>query len=154
MKNLEQVIESITKNGGATFNPNFTDNEGNFKSVNDGYMVSLPNMESKNQDLKKGLQNLMGNYSLELIENRNLYFGVWLNKLDGFYYFDISENFNSLKFAITTGMKANQIAIYDVAKDKEIVLPTNQTSGTTTQKNSYINGVVKNYLTTGSFYSN
>ena len=153
MKNFKEVIKTVSKNSGTTFNPNFVDSEGNYLSPKKGYSVSLKNYSLKAQSINVGLLEFIKT-SANLVSNSNEFFiGIWLNKLDGFYYFDVSVNIQSLSAALKLGFENKQIAIYDLNKSKDIVLPKVQNQGTIEQSKSYIKAAIKSYTLNGSFYS-
>lgn len=152
MKNLKEVIKEVAKKGGVTFNPNFADNEGNYLIPKNGYAVSLPNYELKSQSINVGLLEFIKTSANLVSNSKDFYIGIWLNKLDGFYYFDVSVNIQSLDAALKLGFENKQIAIYDLNNSKDIVLPKVQSHGTIEQSKSYIKAAIKNYTLNGSFY--
>ena len=131
MGNIRNFIESVTTNGGASLNIN----SGEFNPTN-GYFVSIVGAEKKisnfnGDDLK--------NYVLEnaeLLYNTDVFLGGWMHK--GEIYLDCSQQIADKRTAIIKGMERGQIAIYDAAKGKEILLPTAQKCGTETQKKTYM----------------
>jgi len=60
--------------------------------------------------------------------NRNFkgYLGGWYNAQNKMYYLDIVNIHRSLKHALNEGYRYNQIAIYDLWKDKEIKVSDKQ----------------------------
>ena len=131
MGNIRNFIESVTTNGGASLNIN----NGELNPTK-GYFVSVVGAEKKisnfnGDDLK--------NYILEnseLLNLENVFLGGWMHK--GEIYLDCSQQIADKRTAIIKGMERGQIAIYDAAKGKEILLPTAQKCGTETQKKTYM----------------
>jgi len=118
MGNIRNFIESVTTNGGASLNIN----NGELNPTK-GYFVSVAGAENK-------IENA------ELLNTENVFLGGWMHK--GEIYLDCSQQIADKRTAIIKGMERGQIAIYDAAKGKEILLPTAQKCGTETQKKTYM----------------
>jgi hypothetical protein len=130
--NLSNLVHELALTGG--FSYNITTGESN---PNTGYMVSLHNCEQQfyfddfdNKDLK----NYVARHANTLCDEA-AFLGGWVN--DNVVFLDVSTNIPNLADAIYYGMYNNQLAIYDCANAKDILLPSPQTSGTMTQNKTY-----------------
>lgn len=110
-------INEIIKNGGATLDKNYQ----NIKEKN-GYMVSIMGMEktfplNQLEELKDNIEEYQ-----KILKN-NEYIGLWVeNEL---IYLDISKHYKDLKQAKKMGIYNKQLAIYDIANNKNIYLTKN-----------------------------
>ena len=114
---LEKIITNGINNGGFTI-------DGNFKPIQEknGFMVSLYGYEKIypcNGDYKALKADIM-KYKNIVAKYKNLYIGLWID--NGLIYLDISKHYNSKKRAIQSGIDNDQLAIYDIAKNKSIYL--------------------------------
>jgi hypothetical protein len=138
MKNLNEFVAAIIKNGGATYNLAMGD------TAHKGYMVSKKGFEMKfppEKNVKQAVIQFMEAYGFELYDAEN-YMGAWVD--EGILYMDISNNFEKRSEAIREGYKNEQIAIYDVVAQESVYLPTPQKTGTMTQQQSFINYQIDN----------
>lgn len=114
---LEKIIKDGINNDGFTI-------DGNFKPIQEkkGFMVSLYGYEKiypLNGDYKALKADIL-KYQ-ELIKNyKNIYIGMWID--NDLIYLDISKHYNSKKRAMQAGIQNEQLAIYDIAKNKSIYL--------------------------------
>ena len=115
---VEKIIKAIEKNKGFNFDKN-----GDAVSFDSGYWVGgyYKCLKLTSDTLGKGVNELwyylVDNYDYE---NSKGYIGVW--KKDGFIYLDISKNISDLEKAKEIGFYHNQVAIYDIKNDLEIIL--------------------------------
>lgn len=116
-KVVQEAYAHAIKNGGVTFN-----NHGLITETK-GYMVGYYKSEvTLEQDnfFATVLQDFF-NSNYHVLENmENAYIGVWLNK--GTWYLDISFHILSKNIAISSGIVGQQIAIWDIENNKEILL--------------------------------
>lgn len=110
-KQLKQLREHIATSGGATLNAH-----GVIMAFNSGYCVSIKGFEKTVKRLSKRIINKY----LKIAGLRGMYAGVWLE--DGRYCLDISDNIATREQAIYIGVKNEQRAIYDCAKNDYIYL--------------------------------
>jgi hypothetical protein len=115
---VEKIIKAIKENKGFNFDKN-----GDSVSFDSGYWVGgyYKCLKLTNETLGKGVNELwyylVDNYDYE---NSKGYIGVW--KKDSFIYLDISKCIKDLEKAKEIGFYHNQIAIYDIKNDLEIIL--------------------------------
>lgn len=91
-----------------------------------GYMVSQPDTELR-VSMSVGLSEIVDAINRYIDNNRtilfsgdNVYLGTWID--DSHLYLDISENVEDYYEAVTQGVCANQLAIYDVKYKLDIRL--------------------------------
>ena len=113
MKNLHDIKNLITLNGGATL-----DGNGRQVIINHGYMVSLENCETittlealSEKDLKT---------YFKLAKKKHAYFGLWLD--GNALYLDISIRVEDKAAARKIGKHNKQKAIFDLATKNTIYL--------------------------------
>jgi len=116
--NNNELLKLIEKNGGATLDKN-----GNALNKKSGYMVSLDGYELKIEKIELFTQQLIKKY-LKIAKKLKAYFGMWID--NNILYLDISIWTASLDYAKKTGLKNNQLAIYDIKNEKSIYLHTKQ----------------------------
>lgn len=129
----KQIFDLAVSNKGLTINPT------TYKIPTEGFAVSIPNRDlqvSEDYFNPKVLQNFIDTNKADLVLS-NAYVGVWINK--GTVYLDISLVTTDLEEAILVGIIGRQKAIFDLTNNKEIYLPSPQTSGTITQQMTYAN---------------
>ena len=132
---IKDLYTYVLENNGTTYCP-LTKQLFN---PNHGFMVS-----NYGTEFILDLDKLTPSIFAEVIDNNIImedeYVGIWIdnNKI----YFDISEHHLELKYAIIAGMNNKQKAIWDFSNNCAITLPTNQSSGTTTQQLEYQKQVV------------
>ena len=139
MINLKEFSRQILENGGSTTSLNLTHvpTTGFMVSLEDNAMTfeNLNNEELSLGQIEQSVKTFVQKNAEQLSDHIN-YLGGWIheNKL----YIDISVNIQDKREAIEFGIKNNQIAIYDLNDDCEIVLPTPQRHGTLTQRRTYM----------------
>lgn len=104
------AIAAANKNG-------FTVNAANLEPVTTGYAVAVA--DTQNSFGYEGLANVVKYVSDHPEINA---FGGWYNSENNMYYFDATVIVNDLKTAIEIGRVNKQIAIFDLANLKEIIL--------------------------------
>lgn len=104
------AIAAANKNG-------FTVNAANLEPVTTGYAVAVA--DTQNSFGYEGLANVVKYVSDHPEINA---FGGWYNSENNMYYFDATVIVNDLKTAIELGRVNKQIAIFDLANLKEIIL--------------------------------
>lgn len=120
--NLDDILSSLTENGGITYDVIKKQNLGATKN----YSVSLYPERSvildniKREDLVDFIKN-----NRDLLSQNGNSLGGWFDVESGKYYLDVSYVTPDLTSAINLGKKYNQKAIYDLRKFEEI-----PTSGT------------------------
>jgi len=115
-----EVLAHIQKNpGGFSVTP-----KGRTPST--GYMVSVPGRTRivSESDLsgpegKRILQAYAEEHS-DVLRQPGAHLGGWTDKNTGKTYLDVSHNIKSLPRAVTAGKARNQIAIWDVKRQREI----------------------------------
>lgn len=114
---IDNLLTNGTNNGGFTI-------DGNLKPIQEknGYMVSLYGYEKTypyNGDYKTLKADLI-KYQAMVKQYKNIYIGLWIDK--DIIYLDISKHYTSKKRALQAGINNDQLAIYDIAKNKSIYL--------------------------------
>lgn len=104
------AIAAANKNG-------FTVNAANLEPITTGYAVAVA--DTQNSFGYEGLANVVKYVSDHPEINA---FGGWYNSENNMYYFDATVIVNDLKTAIELGRVNKQIAIFDLANLKEIIL--------------------------------
>lgn len=104
------AIAAANKNG-------FTVNAANLEPVTTGYAVAVA--DTQNSFGYEGLSNVVKYVSDHPEVNA---FGGWYNSENNMYYFDATVIVNDLDTAIELGRANKQIAIFDLANLKEIIL--------------------------------
>jgi hypothetical protein len=135
--NLQTFLSEALKNNGGSYN--ITTGESN---PTNGYMVSLLNNELV-IDANDLCATVLSEYIIanaDELSDDNAFVGLWIN--NGKAYLDVSIHYPELKYAIIAGMNNKQKAIWDFSNNRAITLPTNQSSGTTTQQLEYQKQVV------------
>ncbi len=93
-------------------------------SPKDGYMVA----QSGRSQILDSLSVVDGKHVIaefarknaDALKDPSAHIGVWKDSASGKVYLDIANNMHSRTQAIRSGKSANQIAIYDVKRQKEI----------------------------------
>lgn len=134
------INQTITK-GGSSYNPEYgiVPESGYMVSIKDAIKVKLDlRLKDSEQEkvIGKAAHDALTIHGGLLVESDN-FLGSWISD-DGYLYIDIAKNVQDLRDAIRIGMLNDQLAIYDIIKDKEIKLPTRQKAGTSTQQDTYI----------------
>lgn len=136
MKYLVEFMQKVIANNGATVSTVGLD------VPKIGYLVSLqPFGEIVNMydvNLRTVIKYVDKN-QLEL-SKPNRFLGCWIDK--GKLYLDVSTCITYKRYAVYLAFDNSQLAIYDIANDVSIDIPTPQRSGTTTQQKAYITSVV------------
>lgn len=113
-------IKKIIKKGGTTINLN---GQNKHKSPKKGYMVSIQGKEQTykiNEPmwfLQARLLTYIGKHA-GLLASKNIYLGLWVD--DGVIYFDLSMRIKDKDEAISMGKRHQQLAIWDIKKQKVI----------------------------------
>jgi len=115
------VLDAIRKNPGG-----FSVNPKHGTAPDKGYMVSLPGRTKmlKSTELAgpRGKQ-IVGDFvrqNSDVLSKPGAHLGGWTDKATGITHLDISHNIVDRNRAIRSGVKRNQIAIWDVKKQREI----------------------------------
>jgi hypothetical protein len=110
---IEKIVKAIKNNKGFNF-----DRFGNVVEFDSGYMVGgfYKCLRLTENTLEKGVIEMLGYLHDKYVG----VLGVW--KKGGFIYLDISKNITDLEQAKEIGFYQNQVAIYDIKNDKEIIL--------------------------------
>jgi hypothetical protein len=115
-----EVVQHIQQNpGGFSVTPNG-------KTPTDGYMVSAPGrtkIVSESDISGPGGHRLIQQYAqdnADALRQQGAHLGGWTDKTTGKTYLDISHNIKDRNRAVSAGVKRNQIAIWDVRKQREI----------------------------------
>jgi hypothetical protein len=128
-KQAFKIIESIVMaNNGITIE-SIENNSVIMPEFKSGYFVSIKSFESKSPifDFESFNAYLESNQFIRdlLPDHKKLFIGVWFNKNDNFYYYDLNQYFKDLDHAIAYGKQQKQIAIFDIAKNDSIELVYN-----------------------------
>lgn len=128
------IIQTINK-GGASYNPEFgtVPESGYMVSIRDVIKVSFDNKEETVQDAVWEALKQSG----DLLAHPDNFLGSWVSD-DDYLYIDVARNLQDIRPAIELGMIDDQLAIYDIGKDREIKLPARQKAGTYTQQKTYM----------------
>lgn len=104
LKQFKAIKKHIKEYGGATLA-----SDGAITALKSGFMVSRAGYEFKSKKLSyfRLLKHL------RLAQRLGAYAGLWID--DGIIYMDISDNIKARPMAIYTGIKNNQLSIYDCA---------------------------------------
>jgi hypothetical protein len=96
------------------------------KTPDSGYMVSVPGRTKivNEADLagpngKDILQQYARDHA-DVLSQSGSHFGGWTDKATGKTHLDVSNNIKNRDRAVSAGTKRNQIAIWDVRKNREI----------------------------------
>lgn len=98
----------------------------NGQQPKDGYMVSVPGRTTilENQELKStDAPHVLAEFArknADALSKPGAHIGVWKDSATGKVYLDVSNNVRGRGAAIKAGKAANQIAIYDVKRGKEV----------------------------------
>jgi hypothetical protein len=94
-----------------------------FKS---GYFVSIKSFESTSKQFTYESFNayLESNQFIRdlLPDHKKIFIGVWFNKNDNLYYYDLNQYFKDLDSAIAYGKQQKQISIWDIVGANSIEL--------------------------------
>ena len=133
--NIFNFIDQTIKNGGSSYNPEYGIQpcSGYMVSIKDAIKVKFDNKEETVQDAVHKALTMYGS----LLVNSDNFLGSWISD-DGHLYIDIAKNVQDIRIAIKLGMLNDQLAIYDLNKERDIKLKTRQKCGTETQKATYI----------------
>ena len=112
-RQLKQLKEHITQNGGATLTP-----RGRITALKYGFMVSVAGYE-KRTTLKRLNKRIINKY-LKLARKADAFAGLWLD--NNILYLDISKQYATKAQAIEAGLKNKQLAIYNNAEQTTIYL--------------------------------
>ena len=121
---LIYIKEYIKKNGGITYDVVTQKNT----TKKTGYSVSLYDTEKQFKDINKMLEEfkeyvkIAKEYNKESINN-NFYIGVWYYK--DTYFLDLSTIISDRRKAVKFAEKNQQLAIYDIKNNKDIILNYN-----------------------------
>lgn len=116
--NIKKIMQEITDNGGVSFRP-----ETDVRPTS-GYVVSVSGFNEKvDEDTfsEKVLEDYIGRVGRIVNDIPSLYIGVWNHS--GRVFMDLSANYTDLESAIRAGLVGNQMAIYDVIRNRDINLP-------------------------------
>lgn len=97
-------IKKIIEQGGATFHKSgkLAKFKAGFQvSTFDGFKIKVTQLNNIFKKINQMFENLKADE----------YVGCWIE--EGFFYLDISKNFNSELFALTLGKIYNQISVFD-----------------------------------------
>lgn len=116
-----RVIEQIKQNpGGFSFKPR------SGGAPTQGYMVSMPG-RTKMVDAKDlsgpNAHRIVSSFvkqNSDVLSRPGAHIGGWTDKATGVTHLDISHNIKSRERAIRAGVKRNQIAVWDVRRQREI----------------------------------
>lgn len=90
----------------------------------DGYMVSVyRTCERQYPELYFNISNVVDycrQYETELYEHDNTFLGSWTN--NNTIFLDVSVNVSSLEWAIELAKEYNQLAVWDVLNQEEILV--------------------------------
>ena len=130
--NLRKVLNKILTEGGISFS--LTAEQSDPKT---GYMVSLLGFEKRfniNEVADADVKNYVYNNINELWGSNRFLGGF---KDNDEVVLDVSINIENATQACYTGIINNQKYIYDCVNKRSILLPTPQTSGTSSQQKAY-----------------
>ena len=88
-----------------------------------GFMVSIKKYEEALEPKDFTYERVKAYLNKEGLEDslERLYFGAWLDN-EGYIYLDMSKHVLDFVMAIKEAIKQNQVAIYDLKKEKSIYL--------------------------------
>lgn len=98
----------------------------NGQAPRSGYMVALPGHTQivTESDLNgPNAHEVLRQYGMnhaDVLSAKGAHIGGWTDKATGKTYLDVSHNFRNREAAIKAGKARNQIAIYDVKRNKDI----------------------------------
>lgn len=141
-KNIQSAFSLAMQNGGVSFNQTTV-------NPTEGFMVSFPDkgIQLNIHEFTEAKLAQYVNKNANILQSvSNAFIGVWFNTNDNMYYLDVSENLISKENALRTGMLRDQKAIFDIANNKVLELPTRQRTGTEYQKQTYLNQKVRELL--------
>ena len=139
--NIFNFIEQTIKNGGSSYNPEYgiQPESGYMVSIQDAIKVKL-NIRLKDSEQEKlvgeAVHDALTMYGSLLVDSDN-FLGSWIDDYD-YLYIDIAKNVQDIKSAVELGMLNDQLAIYDLNKERDIKLKSRQKCGTETQKATYL----------------
>lgn len=109
------ALTSINDTGGFSLNANLV-------PPISGYMVSRKGMELKTNPAVGNIEAYLSRY-WNMVNESKLFFGGWIDEVDGTLYLDVSENVESKEVALRLAFQRGQLAIYDVVNQETIYLP-------------------------------
>lgn len=114
----DKLVYEILKNGGITFDTKTNQKFGRHY----GYIVSIEGCEQKVsiEDLTLKVITEYIDEHLNILNQSEYYFGAWID--GGTVYLDISKFSERKQDAEWLGVFENQIAIYDIENESEIIL--------------------------------
>lgn len=110
---LREIKDYVKKNNGITFNF-----QGEYLQ-NSGYAVS--EFPKRTRTVKSLTDRYLIHYihcNYDKLTNDNYCLGIWYH--NGYYIFDVVSIYYTRKKAVEAGIKHNQIAIYDLANEREL----------------------------------
>ena len=125
-KQAFNIIESIVKaNNGITIE-SIENNSVITPEFKSGYFVAIKSFEciSRTFTYESFSAYLESNQFIRdlLPDHKKLFIGVWFNKNDNFYYYDLNQYFKDLDSAIVYGKQQKQISIWDIVGANSIEL--------------------------------
>ena len=141
--NIQKFIAAAIANNGASFNLNTAQ-----LNPSKGYFVSIADAELKVDAITPEIVKTYINDNIDLLAIDGVFLGAWFNSDDSKWYLDSSTQIESLREALTKGMRRDQKAIFDANVGREIKLPSRQKCGTEHQKKSYIDMTVDELIKT------
>ena len=114
---MENLVNYIIKNGGATYNPM------GGRYITSGYMCAKAENEMiiSEELTVNHILSYMNKYAADL-QKSNANLGAWYNTEDGKTYLDTSYRFETLEEAIAFGKANNQLAVFDLNTFTEVRL--------------------------------
>lgn len=122
-KAIETLIAETRDSGGSTVSvtgANLPDSGYMVGGMVDGVMTAAEMLSPEHHDdLVYAITNYISKH-FDLLTQRNIFLGGWVDAQEDTLWIDISERFNVKEYALLTAEDRGEIAIWDVAESEEI----------------------------------